>query len=107
MPKKAVKETEVREVAIAVEPTVDETLIYLGPNIYTRGILAYQVYMKGLPREAIAFMTEKCDKLKYLFVPLKQMQEALKSLHKKGTPLHMYYEEVVSAYAEEVKERGL
>ena len=85
----------------------EDRRIYVGPNIFTRGLLQYQVFIGELPSEVMRFSEERCRQIISLFVPVNELSEAIVSAATPGTILHKYYEIVQDAYSKEVNNSGI
>lgn len=97
----------VPELIETVGAAQEERRIYVGPNIFTRGLLQYQVFIGELPSEVMRFSEERCRQIISLFVPVNELSEAIVSAATPGTILHKYYEIVQDAYSKEVNNSGI
>lgn len=72
-----------------------KVLVYVGPNLVKRGLRKYQIYKGGLPIMATELI--KAEPLAaQLFVPLEEMQAAIKATSQKGTPVNLAYETLLA-----------
>lgn len=83
-----------------------ESLIYVGPNLYTRGILTYQVY-DAIPGEAMNFAETYEIALQALFVPISIFKEVGAELQVPGSFYSALYQSAIKAYAKEVVARNV
>lgn len=71
-----------------------EKKMYIGPDL-SRGRLQHgQVYIGGLPTH-LAVEFESLPALERLFVPLTEVDAAIKETKKAGTPLNKYYRQAM------------
>jgi hypothetical protein len=71
-----------------------EKKMYIGPDL-SRGRLQHgQVYIGGLPTH-LAAEFESLPALERLFVPLTEVDAAIKETQKAGTPLNKYYRQAM------------
>jgi hypothetical protein len=108
------KETKVESAdVINVESTIKEKngptqRMYVGPNLFTRGILQYQVFIGELPKEAQDFAKEREEAIEKLFVPVdSNIGQVINDTNLPGSLMNIYFEKVKSAYAQEVNEYGI
>lgn len=83
-----------------------ESLIYVGPNLYTRGILTYQVY-ETIPQEAVDFGETLAHEITQLFVPISNFIQTKQELEEANSLLRVYYDVVSEAYMKEVQARNV
>lgn len=68
-------------------------VMYCGPNIPSKGIFAYQVYIGGLPYN-VREMTEKIPEIKKLICPVRDADAMRAKIARKGSAESIYYERV-------------
>lgn len=93
----------------ARKPTADtptEALIYVGPNMHTRGILTFQVY-EQIPKEIEDFANTKAGEIRQLFVPISKFQETRQALENSNSLERVYFNVVLEQYEKEVRERNV
>ena len=86
--------------------TPTEALIYVGPNMHTRGILTYQVYDQ-IPKEIEDFANDKAQEIRQLFVPISKFQETRQALDNANSLERVYFNVVLEQYEKEVRERNV
>lgn len=69
-------------------------LIYCGPNITKEGLLNSTVFKKGKPAH-LKHLYQKCPAIEKLFIPIDEVVKAGKQIKKKGTPLNVFYQQVL------------
>ena len=91
------------------KPSADpptEALIYVGPNMHTRGILTYQVY-EQIPKEVEDFANTKAGEIRQLFVPISKFQDTRQALENPNSLERVYFNDVLEKYEKEVRERNV
>lgn len=83
-----------------------EALIYVGPNMHTRGILTYQVY-EQIPKEVEDFANTKATEIRQLFVPISKFQDTRQALENPNSLERVYFNIVSEQYEKEVRERNV
>jgi len=68
-------------------------VMYIGPNILSKGLKAYTVY-KQEPTEIIAALQAEYKTINRLFVPVSAVTQAMADLQKKGTPVNLAYNDM-------------
>lgn len=69
-------------------------VIYVGPNLKDHSLYSYQVFLDGVPTEALGARLQDSPNLVKLFVPVEGFEEAAASAKTAGTPLNKYYKEM-------------
>lgn len=67
----------------------EERLIYIGPTLSGKRLLAYQVFIGGIPKY-LSEMIESYPWMRKLFVPTENFREKKAEAATKGTPLFLY-----------------
>ena len=83
-----------------------EALIYVGPNMHTRGILTYQVY-EQIPKEIEDFADNKAAEIRQLFVPISKFQDSRQALENPNSLERVYFNIVLEQYEKEVRDRNV
>lgn len=82
--------------------------MYLGPNLFTRGLMQYQVFIGELPTEVKQFAEEREPDVIKLFVSVNEgIGQSIKEVNTPDTLLHIYWNRVQDAYIKEVNEHGI
>lgn len=68
-------------------------VMYIGPNLLTKGLKTYTVY-KEEPVELINSFKEEYKNINRLFVPVSGLTKAREDVGKKGTPINLAYQEM-------------
>lgn len=68
-------------------------VMYIGPNILSKGLKTNTVY-KQEPAELIIALQAEHKTINRLFVPVTAVVQAMADLHKKGTPINLAYTEM-------------
>lgn len=86
--------TQVTKKNAASEATgADNSVMYIGPNRLTDGLKRFTVY-RGTPTAFIAQVSGKYKNISRLFVPVEKLNEAMKNVETKGTPVFLAFHEV-------------
>lgn len=67
-----------------LQPVKQETVIYLGPNFMNGSLITNTTYRNGLP-EYIEKLIESHTELKYLFIPVSEINSFNKRVSQVGT----------------------
>lgn len=70
-----------------------ENVVYIGPNKLPDGLKKFTVY-RDAPAEIIETARAKYKNIARLFVPVGELNEAMKQVQQKGTPVYLAYREV-------------
>lgn len=73
-----------------------ENVVYIGPNSLADGLKRFTVY-RGEPTALIEQASAKYKNIARLFVPVGSLNDAMAAVEKKGTPVHLAYNEVMGA----------
>lgn len=68
-------------------------IMYIGPNLLTKGLKSYTVY-KQEPTELIDSFKAEYANIGRLFVPVAGLDKAREDVEKKGTPINLAYQEM-------------
>ena len=71
----------------------NEAVVYIGLNNLRKGLKTYTVY-KAKPEALIDSLKAEIPFIGRLFVPVAQLNQAMESVKKKGTPLNLAYREM-------------
>ncbi len=71
----------------------DNSVMYIGPNRLMDGLKRFTVY-RGTPTEFIAQVSGKYKNISRLFVRVEKLNEAIKDVATKGTPVFLAFHEV-------------
>ena len=74
-----------------VSEETETQVMYCGPNIPSKGIFTYQVYLGGLPYSVKA-MIEEIPEIEKLIVPVSKCEETRAKIRRKGTLEYKYNE---------------
>ena len=86
--------------------TPTEALIYVGPNMHTRGILTYQV-SEHRPTEVEDFANTNAGDIRQLVVPISKVQDTRQALENPNSLERVYFNVVLEQYEKEVRERNV
>lgn len=73
-----------------------ENVVYIGPNSLADGLKRFTVY-RDEPTALMEQVSAKYKNIARLFVPVSTLNEAMADAEKKGTPVHLAYNEVMGA----------
>ena len=68
-------------------------VMYCGPNLPSKGIFSYQVYIGGLPVN-VKEMIQEVPEIERLIVPVRDADEMRAKIRRKGTAENLWYERV-------------
>jgi len=68
-------------------------VMYLGPNVLSKGLKTYTVY-KQEPSKLILALQKEFKTINRLFVPVLAVSQAMADIQKKGTPINLAYKEM-------------
>lgn len=80
---------EVAPVEKAVAAKVAEATVYVGRSIL--GLPQYTVFQGGVLPDHVKHLAEQYEGLERLIVPVSKLQSARADVQKKGTALHLFY----------------
>lgn len=72
----------------AKEKTVNSPVVYIGPNVPSRGLKSYRIYKNGIPEEYRGIFRK-------LFVSPEKLSLARKEAAKKGSAVYKAYKKIV------------
>ncbi len=70
----------------------NDNFVYIGPNLLSEGLKKYAIY-RGDISVIIALHAEKHKNIGRLFVPVDNLNAAMKDALEKGTPINLAYAE--------------
>lgn len=88
--------TEKKPAAKIAAGKKQENVVYIGPNSLADGLKRFTVY-RDEPTALIEQASAKYKNIARLFVPVGTLNEAMAAAEKKGTPVHLAYNEVMGA----------
>nr|DAT78321.1 MAG TPA: hypothetical protein [Caudoviricetes sp.] len=88
--------TEKKPAAKMTAGRKQENVVYIGPNSLADGLKRFTVY-RGEPTALIEQASAKYKNIARLFVPVGSLNDAMAAVEKKGTPVHLAYNEVMGA----------
>lgn len=72
--------------------TTINKVIYVGPSLSRGRLFHGQIFLNGLP-QAVQELCLVHPWFRYLLVPTSEYVASVKQIGKKGTPLHLYFNE--------------
>lgn len=72
----------------------EKTVIYIGPNALTYGLKRFTIYKGGVPAVQMEAWQAAFPHVGRLIVPMEDMDKAIADAKRKGTPVHIAYQEI-------------